>query len=69
LLALKQGVLACDRQARQRRARVHLGGIYAAQHSGKSAAVLLGVGDLQRQSCQQGGFTFGRRPVFERVEK
>jgi hypothetical protein len=46
-----------------------LGGIYAAQHSGKSAAVLLGVGNLQGQSCQQGGFTFGRLPVFQRVEK
>jgi hypothetical protein len=46
-----------------------LGCIYAGQHCGHRAAVLLGVGNLQGQSGQQSGLSLGRRPVFERVEK
>ena len=69
LLAFEQSMFARHRQARQRCARRHLGGINAGQQGGKSAAVVLGVGHLHWQGRQEGGFTFGRRAVFERVKK
>jgi hypothetical protein len=62
-------VLARDRQARERGAAVHAGGVHAVQDAGKRAAVPLRVRDLDRQRGHLLGLALRGRSGFKGVEE
>ena len=67
LLPGQKFVLAGDRQLRQRCARGDGCGLHTLQQVRKSRAGRLGMGNLQRQGCHQGGFTLMRAAGFKGV--